>query len=352
MSLLAASPGIMDLRMQSDALLSEPARTLARFALAKMQFDAQYKRQSLYLSSLVFAGIPLIERKFNRIPEEKVAKLIELLCALQTWLNNHNAHLPPNIRLLAIPWCQVSPGELTNEATFQVVNGTQDAKVRSSTDQFALSIQANTMKDAAGNPVPFAFFSVLPLQRRAPGSEDSYPCPDPFDDPEFGNANCFPEFYELTVRPLVQFTPTKALLEICQVDEEEGDPETRPYSGAFLALFTLGGDGDATPLLDQSVDEGLPTNSAACAEDDDLHDSPSEEPGPIGFSPQGIRNAFHALADLGARALKWMGPRTLNALNVPTHGRLERELIDDVGTIIGAFDRCSGSKKFCFSSEP
>jgi hypothetical protein len=333
-ALLSQNPSILELRMQSDELLREPARTLARFALAKVQFDINYQRPTLYASSLIFAAIPLVERKLNRIPEEKVGKLIDLLCTLQQLIG---PKLPPTSRLNMIPWCQLSPEELGNEAEFQLITNAEGGTVETSTQQLSLTIAPNTIRDAEGNPVSSVFFSVFPIERRPAGSTAEHPCPQPFTT-EFENNDCYPEFYELTSRPLVQFVGTPALLEVCQLDPHAESPDAPSHEVlARLRLFARSAAGAAT-LLPKSVEgeENPPqVNQLACDGDEDLGHTAI---GPIDFSKDGLRNAWLALGRAGSRALDALGPRTLYASNVPTHGRLEREIIDFAGTIVGAID--------------
>jgi hypothetical protein len=333
-ALLSSNPSILDLRMQSDELLREPARTFARYALAKVQFDINYQRPTLYASSLVFAAIPLVERRLNRIPEEKVGKLIDLLCTLQQLIG---PKLPPTSRLNMIPWCQLNPEELGNEAEFKLISNSTGGTVETNTEQLSLTIAANTMRDAAGNPVSSALFTVLPLERRAAGSEDDHPCPQPFNG-DFANDDCYPEFYELTSRPLVQFVGTKAILQVCQLDPH-AESSDAPSEGvlARLRLFVRSATG-AVALLPKFVDgeENPPAvNTLACDGDEDLGHTAI---GPIDFSKDGLRNAWLAMGRVGARALGALGPRTLYALNVPTHGRIDRELIDFAGTVVGGID--------------
>ena len=336
MALTSSNPTILDLRMQSDELLREPARTLARFALAKVQLDINQNKPTLYVSSLVFAAIPLVERRMHRIPEAKIGRLIDLLCTLQKLIG---PKLPPKSRLNMIPWCQLSPEELGNEAEFQLVTNATGATVTTNTDQLSLKIAANTLADAAGNPVASAFFTILPIQRRDPTVEASHPCPQPFD-PRYSDADCYPEFYEVRSQPLVQFVNTPALLQVCQLDPHLASPDAPTHEVLDrLRLFARSAAG-AIALLPKFIEgEEIPptVNQLACAGDGDLHPE-EEDPGPIGMSREGIQNAWSAVTRLASRAVKSLGPRTLYASNVPTHGRIERELIDFAGTIVGAID--------------
>lgn len=333
-ALLAQNPSILELRLQSDDLLREPARTLARFALAKVQFDINNQRPTLYASSLIFAAIPLVERKLNRIPEEKVGRLIDLLCTLQQLIG---PKLPPTSRLNMIPWCQLEPEELGNEAEFQLVSNATGGTVETSTEQLSLDIAANTMRDAAGNPVSNAFFTVLPLERRPPGSTEDHPCPQPFIGDRSGN-DCYPEFYELTSRPLVQFVGTPALLQVCQLDPHSESPDAPSHDVlARLRLFARSAAGAFTllPKFVEGEENPPPVNTLACDGDEDLGHTAI---GPIDFSKDGVRNAFLAIGRAGSRALEFLGPKTLYASNTPTHGRVDREIIDFAGTVVGAID--------------
>jgi hypothetical protein len=334
--LLSATGEVSNIRTQSDALLTEPARTLARFALAKVQSDIQYKRSTVYISSLAFAAIPLFERKLNRIPEDKAGKLVELLCALQKLIG---PHLPPT--LMQIPWCKVAPEELGNEAKFQLVSNSTGAKLTTSTEQLSLTITANTMKDANNNLVQAAFFSILPLSRR-PGIEgaalavaeppDVHPCPVPWDpDGDFAANDCYPEYYEIAVQPAVRFVGTPARLWICQLDPGSGAdaPPTNTVLNR-LRLFSQDGQSNVSLVAQSTSTEG----ALACAEDPDLHTTAI---GPIDLSRRGLRNAWLSAGRLASRALKAVGPTTLYAGNVPTHGDLFDELLG-IGNIFGAID--------------
>lgn len=323
--LLTSTPTVQDLRVQIDALLLEPARTAAQFALSRVDADIRLKRSTLYASSLVLAAIPLVERRFDRIPEEKIANLLKLLCGVAELIRPHLPSTFPRI-----DFCQVDPAHLTDDAAFRLVTNATGATITTGTQKFSLDIEAGSMS------VNAVLITVLPLLRTSAASEvgisqvtDLFPCPTPWD-PAFAAHDCLPEFYEVAVLPAVTFNPA-ADLQICQIDPSATVPQT-PSSAVLsrLRLFSKDGNNQVS-ILGQDA-ESPASAEANCAEIEHA------VIGSAGFSRSGMRNAFRKLARFASDALSVFRPTPLYALNFPTHGDVLDEWGEAVGFVVGAID--------------
>lgn len=318
---------LADVQLQSDALLTEPARTAARYALAKVQSDIVFKRSTLYASSLAYAAIPLIERRLNHIPQDKVGQLVQLLCSLSSVIK---PYLPPS--LAAIDFCRVDPAHLTDDAAFQLVTNTTGATLTTGTKKFSLDITAASMNVGA------VLITVLPLSRTATTTStagalalsDPHPCPSPWDA-AYARYDCYPEYYEVSVQPAVAFTPTAAL-EVCQIDPSASVAQT-PTSAVEARLKLFSKDGlNKVSVLGQG--SGSPADAVA----DCSSIEHATAIGPVGFTKWGMHNALARLGRFSADALSLFRPTPLFASNSPTHGDVSLEFSALVGFVVGALD--------------
>jgi hypothetical protein len=336
------------IRTQINELLVDPARTAALFQLRRVQEDIQYKRKTLYLNALALAVIPLHEREKHRIPPEKLEKLFQLLCNVSHLIR---PHLPP--WLAAIDFCLINPGQLATDAKVQLVTNAFGGTVTTERQTFSLDIEPNSLRDAAGNPVPSVLVVVVPLRRQQPTEGEAHPCPEPWDKSSSGTTtpwypddevDCYEEFYDLSVQPLVQFNPA-AELEVCQLDPASEDPNAPSGEGVFGRLELFSKDvANEVRILGQDEDSDAEAE-AICDEDNIEHAI-----GPTGWSRWGMRNALLRVARAGSHALSLFRPTVLYANNLPTHGDIVDELL--FGNVIGAIDRGGGGVFIDFETYP
>jgi hypothetical protein len=296
------------LKTDLDALLKEPARTAARFQMSRIEQDLLLKRRTAYLSTFVLTGIPLIERKLGRIPEEKLELLLKVLCEIWTLYGDRLVAMG----FPAVDLCRFTPETFKNSTT-QVILNSQDNVVTNPDGTGAAYVRAGSLTDAAtGQPLDAALFVMIDIAE-TPGRA----CPFPT------NLDCYGDEIDRFTQPDSRYDGTLAICAPPPGTLEDGAPTTtvegrvkgygfNPQSGEF-------------EFMERDTRSDIPPGLGKCDEEPGHTDI-----GSIGFDRAGLRNGLLALRRSASKALHVFLPTTLHALNVPWH------IADDGGIGLGS----------------
>jgi hypothetical protein len=319
--LLLVSPTTTDLRKQIDGLLTGSAHQAAVLALGKVQHDISYRRSTLYASSLVLAGIPLLEHRMKRIPQEKISLLFAFLCNLSTLYEAELARLRLLLGLPKINFCLVNPAAFKEGGAVAICSAGIECKVTPANKQVGF------VSGEVVNGVTNYALSIIPLtdDLSPPGGP---PAADPFGGPAgdpteaFDAHDFFPKYADIAAQPAPVFSPSNpGTYEACNFDSGPKAPTFVLL--ALLRIFFQFADG-TIHVLGQNPEIPRKSTGVLCdvEGDDELHPV-----GDIGFSKEGMRNALLALRNAGTRALRVFRPTTLYAKNSPIHGDILDELL-------------------------